>query len=164
MASKLASKGIKSALVAVTLATLAACGGGGPVKRVSEPAAAIQQLTVRADGSWSVDLRLDNFSSVPMRFDTVTLAVTVGGESAGTLSGAPALSIGPESADVATLTLAPTSAARIAVADALAGGSSLQYALNGTLAATPETGKLRTFEVERSSALNPAPGLPGVLR
>jgi hypothetical protein len=164
VASKLASKGIKSALVAVTLATLAACGGGGPVKRVSEPAAGIQQLTVRADGSWSVDLRLDNYSSVPMRFDSVTLAVTVGGESAGTLSGAPALSIGPESADIATLTLAPTSAARIAVADALAGGGSLQYALNGTLAATPENGKPRTFKVERSNALNPAPGLPGVLR
>ena len=50
-------------------ATLSACGGGGPVKRVSEPQVGIQQLTVKADGSWSVDLRIDNFSSVPMRFD-----------------------------------------------------------------------------------------------
>jgi len=164
MIARPASNGIKGACALVLMAALSACGGGGPVKRVSEPAAGIQQLTVRADGSWSVDLRLDNYSSVPMRFDTVTLAVTVGGESAGTLSGAPALSIGPESADIATLTLAPTSAARIAVADALAGGNSLPYALNGTLAATPENGKPRTFKVERSNALNPAPGLPGVLR
>src|SRR6476620_7221126 len=64
------------------LAFLSACGGG-PVKRVSQPAASIQQLTVRTDGSWSVDLRLDNYSSVGMRFDATALAVTVGGESAG---------------------------------------------------------------------------------
>ena len=36
---------------------LAACAGG-PVRRVSEPAAAIQQLTVQADGHWTVALRI----------------------------------------------------------------------------------------------------------
>ena len=88
-------------------ALLAACSSG-PVRRVSEPAANIQQLTVRADGSWMIDLRIDNFSSVPMRFDAVALKLAVAGEDAGTLQGAPALTIGPESADVASLTLAPT--------------------------------------------------------
>ena len=73
MIARPASNGIKGACALVLMAALSACGGGGPVKRVSEPAAGIQQLTVRADGSWSVDLRLDNYSSVPMRFDTVTL-------------------------------------------------------------------------------------------
>lgn len=144
-------------------AALAACSGGA-VKRVSEPQVGIQQLTVRADGSWSVDLRLDNFSSVPMRFDTVSLALVVGGESAGSLAGAPALSIGPESADVATLTLAPSSAAKIAVADALANRRSIGYTLKGTITATPEDGKPRNFDVDRNNSLNPAPGLPGVLR
>ena len=105
-----------SASLLLLCATLAGCGGG-PVKRVSEPAASIQQLTVRADGSWSVDLRINNFSSVPMRFERVSLAVTVGGEAAGTLQGEPAISIGPESADIATLTLAPTSGARIAIGE-----------------------------------------------
>jgi hypothetical protein len=151
------------ATVWLLCATLAGCGGG-PVRRVSEPAASIQQLTVRADGSWSVDLRINNFSSVPMRFDNVSLAVAVGGESAGTLQGQPAISIGPESADVATLTLSPTSAARIAVADALSSRKSLAYTLNGSVDATPEEGKSRSFEIERSSALNPVPGLPGVMR
>jgi hypothetical protein len=146
------------------VAALAACGGGGAVKRVSEPAAGIQQLTVRADGQWSVDVRLDNFSSVPMRFDSVSLAINVGGESAGTLTGAPALNVGPESADIATLTMAPSSAAKIAIADALANRRSIAYALSGSLVATPEDGKPRTFEIERSNSLNPAPGLPGVLR
>ena len=56
---------------------LAACGSGPVARRVSEPAVNIQQLTVRADGGWSVDLRIDNFSNVPMRFDGVSLAMTV---------------------------------------------------------------------------------------
>lgn len=151
------------ATVLLLCATLAGCGGG-PVRRVSEPAASIQQLTVRADGSWSVDLRINNFSSVPMRFDNVSLAVAVGGESAGALQGQPAISIGPESADIATLTLAPTSAARIAVADALSSRKSLAYTLEGSVDATPEEGKSRSFKIKRSSALNPVPGLPGVMR
>jgi hypothetical protein len=151
------------ATVLLLCATLAGCGGG-PVKRVSEPAASIQQLTVRADGSWSVDLRINNFSSVPMRFDNVSLAIAVGGEAAGTLQGQPAISIGPESADVATLTLKPASAARIAVADALSSRKSLAYTLKGRVDATPEEGKSRSFDIERSSALNPVPGLAGVLR
>lgn len=152
-----------SAALLLSCAMLASCGGG-PVRRVSEPAASIQQLTVRADGSWSVDLRINNFSSVPMRFDRVTLAVSVGGEPAGTLQGQPALGIGPESADVATLTLVPTSAARIVVADALGSRRALAYTLAGSIEATPEQGKPRSYDIERSSTLTPVPGLPGVLR
>lgn len=150
---------------AVFVATmLAACGGGGPVRRVSEPAASIQQLTVRANGSWSIDLRINNFSSVPMRFDNVALALAVGGESAGTVQGQPGLTIGPESADVTTLALSPTSAARIVVADALASRRTLAYTLKGKLDGTPEDGRLRSYAIERTSGLNPVPGLSGVLR
>jgi len=142
---------------------LTACASG-PVRRVSEPAASIQQLSVRADGSWSVDLRIENFSSIPMRFDTVGLAITVGGEAAGTLHGQPALTIGPESADVATLMLTPASGARIAIADALAGNRGVAYTLKGTIDAAPGDGKARQYDLKRNSALSPVPGLPGVLR
>jgi hypothetical protein len=144
------------------MALLAACGG--PVRRVSEPAAGIQQLAVAADGSWTVDLRIDNFSSVPMRFERVDLEITVGGATAGRLSGTPALSIGPESADVATLRMTPTAEARLRIADALAGGRGIEYALDGRLDATPEDAGTRSYDVDRRSALNPVPGLPGVLR
>ena len=58
-----------------TLALLLAGCGSGPVRRVSEPAASIQQLTVRADGRWDVALRLNNFSSVAMRFDSTALEI-----------------------------------------------------------------------------------------
>lgn len=150
-------------LVALLLSTLAACATG-PVRRVSEPAAAIQQLTVGADGGWTVALRIDNFSSVPMRFDAVEFAVTVDGVAAGTLRGAPGISIGPESADVATLPFAPTADARLRIADALAARRSVAYTLDGRIDATPEDGGRRSFDVERDSALMPVPGLPGVLR
>ena len=62
------------ALIALLALTLVACGERR-VKRVSEPAAAIQQLTVGSDGSWDVELRLRNYSSMPMRFDEVSLAM-----------------------------------------------------------------------------------------
>jgi hypothetical protein len=142
---------------------LAACGG--PVKRVSVPTASVQQLTVHADGSWSVDLRIENFSSVPMRFDAVSLALTVAGESAGTLQGQPRLTIGPESADVVSLALGPGAAARIVVADALAARRNLPYTLVGrVVAAAEEASHARSYRLDRSSALSPVPGLPGVLR
>jgi hypothetical protein len=147
---------------ALTLA-LAACGGG-VVKRVSEPAAGIQQLTVGNDGSWDVELRLRNYSSMPMRFDDIALEMKVGDQAAGTLKAAPGLSIGPESADVVKIRLQPSSPARIVMADALAGGRSLFYELEGTVKATPEEKKQRSFEVDGRNSLNQAPGLPGVLR
>jgi hypothetical protein len=150
------------ALVPVVLA-LAACSSG-PVRRVSEPAASIQQLTVAADGRWSVDLRINNYSSVPMRFDRVSLALTVDGESAGTLNGTPAITIGPESADVTTLSLAPTAAARLRVADALASRRGVQYTLAGRVDAVADGGSSRSFEIDRRSTLSPVPGLPGVMR
>lgn len=144
-------------------ALLSACGSG-PVRRVSEPAARIQQLTVQANGQWSVELRLENFSSVPMRFDTVDLALGVGGTAAGRLRANPALGIGPESADTATVLLTPDTAAKLVAADALAARRALAYTLSGTVTATPDEGRARSYPIERSSELNPAPGLPGVLR
>lgn len=151
------------ALATLACLALAACSGG-MVKRVSEPAAAIQQLTVGNDGHWNVELRLRNYSSMPMRFDDVALAMKVGDEAAGTLHATPGLSIGPESADIVTIRLQPTSPARIVMADALAGGSALFYELEGSVKATPEDKKQRSFEVKSRNSLNQAPGLPGVLR
>ncbi len=150
-------------LIAVLALVLTACGSG-PVKRVSEPAASIQQLTVGNDGNWDVELRLRNYSSMPMRFESVSLAVKVGDQAAGTLSATPAVSIGPESADVIKVRLQPASAARLVVADALAGSSSLFYELEGSVSVTPEDKKQRSFDIKSRNSLNQAPGLPGVLR
>ena len=152
------------ALALVATALLAACSGG-PVRRVSEPAASIQQLAVQPDGSWSVSLRLQNYSSIPMRFDALDLALTVGGEEAGRLVDAPALEVGPESADVIAVGMQPGPLGRMLLADALAAGRGVDYALDGTITAAPaDRGNARSYAVKRRSALSPAPGLPGVLR
>lgn len=142
---------------------LAACATG-PVRRVSEPSARIQQLTVLADGSWSAELRVENFSSIAMRFDTLKLALEVGDQEAGTLAAQPALTIGRESADVIIVRLAPSVAGKLRIADALARNQGLDYKLEGTITATPDDERQREYRIERSSALSPAPGLPGVLR
>ena len=154
---------LKALLAALTLALLAGCAGG-PVKRVSEPAVAIQELDVRADGTWRLALRLQNFSSVPMRFERVALQVEVDGIDAGRLTAAPGIDVGPESADSAMVDFTPSAQARIAVATALAESRPLPYVLDGDIAATAREGRSRDYTVRRRSALNPVPGLPGMLR
>ena len=146
------------------LALLLAGCSSGPVRRVSEPSARIQQLTVRADGSWSTELRIENFSSIPMRFENVDLTVKVADAETGRLRAQPNLTIGPESADVITVTVMPDAAGKFAAADALASGRSLAYSLSGRIDATPDEGKQRSFDLDRNGVLSPAPGLPGVLR
>ncbi|MDV3468239.1 LEA type 2 family protein [Stenotrophomonas sp. C3(2023)] len=151
------------ALVSLSLLALAACNSGN-VKRVSEPASSLQQLAVGADGSWTVSLRLQNYSSMPMRFDDVALRLDVNDVQAGTLALQPGLSIGGVSADVVQATLKPSAEARLVVADALASNRTLAYTLEGTVSATPEDKKQRSFQIKNRSTLNQAPGLPGVLR
>jgi len=153
----------RSILIVLSVLALAACGEK-VVKRVSEPSSSLQQLTVNADGSWKVALRLQNFSSMPMRFDDIALKLSVGDAEAGTLSAKPGVSIGGTSADVIELQLQPAAQARLIVADALASNHTLAYTLEGSVSATPEEKKQRTFQINNRSTLNHAPGLPGVLR
>ncbi|WP_058835232.1 LEA type 2 family protein [Luteimonas abyssi] len=145
---------------------LAACTSGGPVRRISEPAASIQQLSVGVDGNWTVELRLQNYSSIPMRFDRLRLDLRIGEVAAGTLDAAPALQIGGERPDILSVTLVPAADARLQMADALATGRTVAYALEGTITAAPtDRGNARDYAIRRSNGvLSPVPGLPGVLR
>src|SRR3546814_1213421 len=96
-----------------------------------------------------------------MRFGAISLDMKLGDHEAGTLQGNAGISIGPESADVVTLEHTPTSVARIAIADALGRNGGIGYSLEGTLRAAPEDSGERSFDIERTSGLNPVPGLPG---
>lgn len=151
-----------ASLAALTL-FLAACSSG-PVRRISEPTASLQQVTVRSDGNWDVQLRLQNYSSVAMRFDETALDIAFDNGSAAKLELQPALDVGPESADVFNATVSPTPAGRARIASALADGRGLSYTLSGSVAATPQDGKQKTWSIKRESALSPVPGLPGALR
>jgi len=151
-------------LLLVTL-MVNACSRSGPVRRISEPAASIQQLSVGTDGRWTLELRLQNFSSIPMRFEKIALTVRIGEHDAGRLESSSALTVGPESADILTVSMQPSSNARMFLADTLAGGRGAAYRIEGELEAGPhDRNKSRTYAVHRTSTLNPVPGLPGVLR
>lgn len=139
---------------------ISACGGG-PKKRINPPAASLQELGAQADGRWRLRLRLQNFSSVPITFDAVDARLSVGGQDAGSIAVAPAVTIGPESSDVVAVEMTPSLAAKTVVATALAGGQRVSYALSGRIRShDPKRDDPFSFE----SALSPAPGLPGVLR
>jgi len=140
---------------------IAACSGGGIRKQINPPRASIQQLTVQADGRWALSMRLQNFSNVPTSFESVTAKLVLADQEAGTITLTPAITVGPDSADVISTTLTPTLGAKLVVASALASGQSARYSLSGKIVTgTPKGNYDFTFE----STLNPAPGLPGVMR
>lgn len=153
-------------LVLLTASTLllVACGSNGPVRRISEPAASIQQLTVRADGRWELQLRLNNYSSIPMRFTGTRLDVAFDNGVAAHIEAQPGLDIGPETADSFTTTITPTAAGMARIATALADGHGLSYTLEGSVQAVPADASEKSWKVKASSALSPVPGLPGTLR
>ena len=150
--------------IAALALLFAGCGSGGTVRRISEPAASIQQLTVRADGQWDVQLRLQNYSSIPMRFAATNIQIAFDNGAAASVQAQPQIAIGPESADVVVTTVSPLPEGRARIATALADGRSLNYTLGGSVDAGPEDGKPRSYKIKLNSALTPVPGLPGVLR
>ena len=138
---------------------LAACGTGGPRRNVFPPKASIQQLTVRPDGSWTLQVRLQNFSNVSMTFAKVSGSLAIGGSDAGRVELAPALRVGPESADVVDAPFRPSTAAAAAVANA--GTANVSYKFTGRIVAS-DPSRDDAFEFE--GRLSAVPGLSGVFR
>jgi len=150
----------KTVVVIAVLALLASCSSG-PRKKINPPRASLQQLAVQPDGSWQLSLRLQNFSNVSTDFASVDAKLWIGGQDAGQVKATPAINIGPESADVVVTALAPAVGAKLVVAEALATQRGVTYTLTGKIATTEPKGNYNfTFD----SQLDPAPGLPGVLR
>ena len=141
---------------------LSACGGGdGTRPRLNPPRASVQQLTVLPNGQWRLVLRLQNFSNRATDFTAINGNLSLGGHVAGGVSATPNINIGPESADTVEATVSPSLEAKTAVATALSGGQSVSYRLDGQITTSQRNAP---YEFEYESSLNPAPGLPGVLR
>jgi hypothetical protein len=151
-------------LLLATLAPLAlvACGGGGVKQRVFAPTLSVQELRLSDDGSWAVSFRLQNFSNVSMRMDTVEARFELGGHEAGKVSLAPRLDVPANSAELLKADVSPSPAAAAALQQALASGGSVRYRLEGRIRSSAPRSRDDGFEF--SSLLSPAPGLPGVLR
>lgn len=149
-----------AALAFLALALLVACAGGPP-KRVYPPQSMVHELRVTPAGEWQLELRIRNFSTVPMDFNRMQATLTLAGSEATRFDINPALTVGPGSAEIVARSFTPPAAVREAVEQALAARTPVRYSLTGRLASS-EPGTDDEFEY--SSRLDPVPGLEGVLR
>ena len=149
-----------AALAFLMLALVAACASGPP-KRVYPPQASLQELRVQADGQWVAQVRIQNFSTVPMRFSRLEATLSVNGQQASRISLDPGLSVGPGSNELVQHVFTPAAGPKAAVDQALASRRAVRYQLSGRIASS-EPATDHPFEYQ--SALDPVPGLTGILR
>lgn len=138
-------------VIVLLAAGLAGCGSG-PVKRINPPAVSIQQLSVAADGHWRVSVRIHNFSTVPMHYNSLKAVLTVAGTEVGTIDISLDIDITADSADVVD--------ARMAVSAALPKGD-FAYNIKGEISADEPSAH---FDFDRASRLSPVPGLANTWR
>ena len=140
--------------VAMLALTLAACGGGGIVKRINPPVASVQQLRAAPDGTWTLMLRINNFSTVPMTFERVDASLSIAGGASVPVVTTLAFDIPGQSAEVVQVSVrgnAPIEPSR-----------SFAYHLAGTITTGEPDDKV--FDFEKDSRLEPVPGIPGEFR
>jgi hypothetical protein len=138
---------------------LASCGSG-PVRRINPPVASLQQLAVTPDGAWEIDVRVQNFSTVPMTFASLEAALEVEGVNAGEVFVHLDIEIPGGKADVVHTRLTPSAAARSGFSAAAKDGS-IGYKLNGSIEASEPK---KHFEAHHESRLSAVPGLPDTYR
>lgn len=155
------SAALRALLLTAVALLLAACSSG-PVKRVFPPNASVQELRLQADGHWELQLRIQNFSTVAMRFERLELDIELGGHAAGRVETTVADTVPPSSAESIALQLTPSSEAAEALRSALETRRGVGYRISGSLASSEPKSRVDSFEF--SSALTPMPGLDGVLR
>lgn len=150
---------------ALLLLGLVACGP--PRKSVFPPMITVQQLQVQADGSWRMQLRIQNNSYGEMHFTALRLAMQVGRKPAGRIDQAIELKIPALSVDVATVVLAPAAAAATALTavDGDGAADAVSYQLSGTATGIPEQEtEPREFKVDSDDWLSPVPGIAHTYR
>ncbi len=153
------TRSLRFFMLFVALAALAACGP--PTHPINPPNASIQQLDVLPDGSWKVQIRLENFSDITVRYATFKAALRVGGVAAGDISLNPQLDIPGENADIVATTLKPNTDALKAFASDVKLPGGVPYQLKGTIN-IPAAGK--DFKFEHKSRLLPVPGIANQYR
>lgn len=151
---------LKAALALLLLALVAGCASGPP-KRIFPPQASLQELRVQPDGQWVAQVRIQNYSTVPMRFSRLEATLSVNGQEATRISIDPGLSVGPGSNELVQHVFTPAAGPKAAVDQALANRRAVRYQLTGRIASSEHESD-HPFDYQ--SALDPVPGLAGVLR
>jgi len=139
---------------------VAGCASGPP-KRVFPPQVSLKELQVQGDGQWVAQVRIQNYSTVPMRFSRLEATLSVNGQEATRISIDPGLSVGPGSNELVQHVFMPAAGPKAAVDQALANRRAVRYQLTGRIASS-EPATDHPFDYQ--SALDPIPGLTGVLR
>lgn len=139
-------------LAALAVACVVSGCSSGPSRRITPSTVSIQQLVADANGAWRVTLRVQNYSTVAMRYAALHGTLHIAGVDVGSIELKLDLDIPPNSADVVDATL--HASAKLPAGD-------IEYKIAGTI----ETSEPKeNFKFERSSRLSPAPGLPGTWR
>lgn len=139
-------------IAALALCSLLAGCASGPVKRIHPSTATIQQLSLQPDGRWQVDLRIQNFSTVPMHYSRVKATLKIDGADVGEIDFAPDVDVVANGAEVVPTTVKAT--AKLPAGD-------FAYTLKGRIETSePKHG----FDFERSSRLSPVPGVTDTWR
>ena len=143
------------ALIALSLPVLlVACASDGPPKRINPPTVSIQEVRMEG-GQCALRLRIQNHSTVSMRFDALSFErFDLDGRALAPLSMAPDLDVAPYTGEPFQHT--------IDCPDMTEGASELVYRLSGRITST-EPGR-RNFDFSHRSRLLPVPGLGGVYR
>ncbi|HZP64789.1 MAG TPA: hypothetical protein VFB32_00645 [Rudaea sp.] len=150
---------LRTVVLSLAAASLGACGA--PTHPINPPNASIQQLDVLPDGSWKLEIRLENFSDKTVHYAAFKAALRVGGVAAADLSLNPDMDIPGENADVVETTIVPSADARKAFAADVKEPGGASYELKGTIN-IPVAGK--DYKFEHKSRLSPVPGIPNQYR
>ncbi len=148
--------------VMLLCALRAACGGtGGLPRRINPPGATIQQWQTLADGRWQLTIRVQNYSTVPVRFDRIDAELSIDGVAAGPLSVALDTEIPGQYAEIFSATMTPGAVARERLARIASEGRGFGYRLGGTVSTAEPDDR---YPLDYASTLTPVPGVDGQYR
>lgn len=145
------------ALVTLTLLVfaLAACGSRGPKQRINPPTVTVQELRFNDDGSCVLRLRIQNHSTVGMRYASLRFhQLEIDGRNLAPLTATPSLDVPPRTGEPFDHPFD--------CGDLQANANELVYRIDGT--ATADQPRQSSHPFHFRSRLLPVPGLTGVYR
>ncbi|HET6587627.1 MAG TPA: hypothetical protein VFG67_07655 [Oleiagrimonas sp.] len=151
---------------AMLLVVLTGCSST-PRRSMFPPTLSIQQLHVQPNGQWHMQVRILNNSYGSMEFRALHLTMLINNQPATQIDTSFKLDIPALSADVTDVDIAPSAAARAALAAIADKGSSsaLAYTLKGKASAIPEhQDSPRDYDVDSHDWLSAVPGIADTYR
>lgn len=155
------------AMLPIMLAVVLTGCSSTPRRSMFPPTLSIQQLHVQPNGHWHMQVRILNNSYGSMEFRELHLTMLIDNQPATQIDARFKLDIPALSADVTDVDIAPSPAARAALAAIAGKGSSsaLAYTLKGKASAIPEhQDSPRDYDVDSHDWLSAVPGIADTYR